>query len=101
MAFKKGEVTNPTGRAKGVANKATTKVREAIAVFADANVEKLQGWLDRVATDDPKSAITLYKDIIEYHIPKLARTEVSGVDGEAIPLNLEVTFIGAHDDKAT
>jgi hypothetical protein len=30
-------------------NKATAAVREAIAQFAEQNVGKLQGWLDRVA----------------------------------------------------
>jgi hypothetical protein len=81
MAFKKGEVTNPKGRAKGAVNKTTSKVREAIAIFAESNVDKLQVWLDRIAVDDPKSAASLYKDIIEYHIPKLARTETAHEGG--------------------
>ena len=36
------------GRPKGSANKATAAVREAIALFAENNVDKLQGWLERI-----------------------------------------------------
>ena len=75
MAFKKGEVTNPSGRAKGSLNKATNKTREAIARFADETVEDFIGWIKEIAIDDKKEAAKLYLAAIEYHIPKLARTE--------------------------
>lgn len=73
------------GRKPGVPNKATTAVREAIALFAEQNVGKLQGWLDRVAVRDPAKAAELFARVLEYHIPKLARTELSNPDGT--PLN--------------
>jgi len=38
---------------------------------------------------------------VEFHVPKLGRTEHSGVDGEAIPVNLEVMFIGTDGNKAS
>jgi hypothetical protein len=41
-------------RPKGVLNKATAAVREAIAAFAEANVEKLQSWLDAIAEKHPE-----------------------------------------------
>lgn len=66
------------GRAPGVQNKSTGKVREAIATFAEANVEKMGVWLAEVAADDPGKALDLYLRAIEYHIPKLARQEVTG-----------------------
>jgi hypothetical protein len=34
-----------------------------------------------VALEDPGKAADLYLKAIEYHIPKLARSEVSGPDG--------------------
>ena len=34
-----------------------------------------------VAQDDPYKALDLMNKLSEYHIPKLARTEISGVDG--------------------
>lgn len=76
------------GRPKGSLNSTTRDVREAIAVFAQENVHKLQQWLDAVAEDDPARAADLYIRVIEYHVPKLARSEMSGPDGGPIPLPL-------------
>jgi vacuolar-type H+-ATPase subunit E/Vma4 len=75
MAFKKGEVTNPNGRAKGVPNKATQEAREAIAKFVDGNAHKLQEWLDKIAEDNPTKAFELFQSVIEYHVPKLSRAD--------------------------
>ena len=81
---------NNRGRPKGSPNRATADVRAAIATFAEGNEHKLQEWLDRVAEGsegirpDPAKAADLYLRAIEYHIPKLARTEVSGANGEPI-----------------
>lgn len=72
------------GRPKGLANKATLKAREAIAQFVDDNAHRLEGWLDRIADKDPKQAFDCFQSVIEYHIPKLARTEHTGKDGAAI-----------------
>lgn len=69
------------GRKKGVPNKVTADVRAAIARFAENNVDKLQEWLERVAKKDPARAIEIYARVIEFHVPKLARTEVSGEIG--------------------
>jgi hypothetical protein len=84
------------GRPKGSPNKATAAVREAIAVFAEGNAHKLQEWLDSVANGvggnrpDPAKAADLYLRAIEYHIPKLARTEhVGDNDG---PIEMKVTW---------
>jgi len=63
------------GRLKGTPNKVTAQVREAIAHFAEANVGKLQTWLDAVAEKDPAKAADLFVRVLEYHVPKLARTE--------------------------
>ena len=63
------------GRGKGVTNKSTLKAREAIASFVDDNSERLTEWLDQIAVDSPKDAFTCFMSVVEYHIPKLARTE--------------------------
>jgi hypothetical protein len=97
----KGVTNNPNGRAKGIPNKATTKAREAIALFVDENSQKLQVWLDQVAADSPAEAFKLFQSVVEYHIPKLARTEVSGVDGDPIAHSLVVEFIGTDDNKTS
>lgn len=63
------------GRVAGVANKATSQAREAISAFVDGNAYRLEGWLDQIAEKDPKQAFDCFQSVIEYHIPKLARTE--------------------------
>lgn len=72
------------GSRKGIPNKATQAAREAIAEFVDGNAHRLQDWLDRIAEDDPEKAFSLFQSVIEYHVPKLARSELTGKDGEAI-----------------
>jgi hypothetical protein len=70
------------GRPKGVPNKATANAREAIARFVDGNAGRLQEWLDDIAEQDgPKAAFQCLIDVMEYHVPKLARTELTGKDG--------------------
>lgn len=71
------------GRPKGMPNKATSKVREAIAELLERNAYQMDKWLNEVADKDPYKALDLMQKLSEYHIPKLARTEVTGKDGEA------------------
>lgn len=91
----KGKKTG--GRQAGTPNKAAAEAREAIARFVDANAGRLQEWLDKVANGvydkdakgnvyavvlpNPQRAFELFQSVIEYHVPKLARTEVTGKDG--------------------
>lgn len=37
---------------------------------------------------NPAKAFELFQSVVEYHIPKLARTEVSGKDGGPVVLQL-------------
>lgn len=83
------------GRVKGVPNKVTADVRAAIAKLAEANIERCQGWLDQIAEKDPDKAFDLYMRMLEYHIPKLARSEITGADGKPI----YVYSRNAHDDE--
>lgn len=69
------------GRKAGVGNKTTVDVRNAIALIAQDNAGNFARWLGEVALEDPGKAADLYLKAIEYHIPKLARSEVSGPDG--------------------
>jgi hypothetical protein len=93
------------GRPKGSANKATSDARKAIAAFVDGNAHRLEGWLDEVAggimdpsgekyavAPNPARAFELFQSVVEYHIPKLARTEVSGDPNNPMVHNVEVTF---------
>lgn len=79
----KGLTNMGKGRPKGTPNKSTAIVREAIANLLERNAPNMDKWLNEVAQDDPYKALDLMNKLSEYHIPKLARTEVTGRDGEA------------------
>lgn len=75
VAWPKGKPHPHSGNRKGVPNKTTVDVREAIATFAQANVEHMGAWLN--AIDDPAKRLDLYLRALEYHVPKLARVDTT------------------------
>jgi len=86
------------GRSAGTPNKLTQEAREAIALFVNDNAHRLTDWLDKVAYGDPDydikpnpaKAFELFQSVVEYHVPKLARTEVTGADQG--PVEMVVTW---------
>lgn len=84
-SFKKGEKKPNQG--KRGPSKTTLQAREAIAKLVDGNTHRLEGWLDQIAADEkqgPAVAFKLLMDVMEYHVPKLARHELTGKDGGAV-----------------
>jgi len=82
---------NRAGRKAGVPNKATTEAREAIKALLDSNLPYIQSWIQSTAEgiyDDlagkwivqpnPAKACEIVQNLVEYSVPKLARTEVIG-----------------------
>ena len=86
--FAKGNTASRgKGRPKGSKDKSTMKAREMIAGFIDGNADRLNGWLDEVYDrDGPRAAFQCFSDLIEYHVPKLARNEVTGPDEGPVEL---------------
>ena len=80
----RGGKRDGAGRPEGSTNKATQDARLAIAQFVEGNVDRLNGWLDQMAEENPKDAFDRFMSVIEYHVPKLARTELQplGKDGK-------------------
>lgn len=84
------------GRTKGTPNKATAAAREAIAAFVDGNSHRLERWLDEIeAADGPKAAFQCFADLLEYHVPKLARHEVTGEGGGPLEHAVEFHIVDA------
>ena len=74
------------GRVKGVPNKATADVRAAIAKVAENTAPKIEAWLE--AIEDEAKRFDLFLKMLEYHVPKLGRVELTGKDGG--PLEVKV-----------
>lgn len=110
MALNKDTKRMGSGRPPGALNKTTREARAAIAEFVDGNAHRLQKWLDEVAEgkpmlgadgqqlydDDgrplwlvppnPEKAHNMFQSVIEYHVPKLARSEMTGAGGGPISI---------------
>jgi hypothetical protein len=101
------------GRPAGSPNKATFEARQAIGAFVDGNAHRLTDWLDRVAdgvkvtemTEDgpvdkyivppnPAKAFDMFQSVVEYHVPKLARTEHVGDDNKPLVIEHNVDVFG-------
>ena len=94
------------GNRKGKPNKATADARAAIALFVDSNAHRLQEWLDGIANGvketegegflvapNPVKAFELFQSVIEYHVPKLARNEVTGANNGPIQSVVQLEFV--------
>lgn len=75
-------------RPKGSRNKKTLLAVEAVKLLVDKNADKMLGWLDLIAKDNPLAAFNCYMSVLEYSLPKLARTEITGKDGERFTVNV-------------
>jgi hypothetical protein len=89
------------GRKAGVPNKVTQEARELVKQLLDANLPFLQSWIVSTAEgilDDktgkyivqpnPAKACEIVQNLVEYSVPKLARTEVVGDESKPIHYRL-------------
>jgi hypothetical protein len=102
------------GRALGTPNKATLEARQAIGAFVDGNAHRLTEWLDKVADGvkvtkvdeegneheefvvppNPAKAFDMFQSVVEYHVPKLARTELAGDAKNPIEIDVHANVFG-------
>ena len=83
---------NRNGRPKGSKNKNTSLIRIAYQKLTEDNLEAMSEWISRVAEEDPAKAFDLMIKLSEFIIPKLARTELTGQDGDDLFKNLRFEF---------
>ena len=85
-------LANRKGRPPGTKNKKTEAIRAAYQNLVEMNLENMSQWINSVAADNPKEAMDLMIKLSEYVIPKLARTEVTGANGEDLFKDLKFEF---------
>ena len=100
--FKGGDHNiNRAGKKKGTLNKNTKAIREAYQKLTEDNLDNMSIWISQVAGDAPAKALDIMIRLSEYIIPKLARTELSGNDGEDLFKNISFKFgPDANDSEA-
>lgn len=77
MPFEKGNNIGK-GRPKGKENKNKRRFIVALQDMFENNEDKIAGWLDQIAKDDPKEALNQLNKWAEFCFPKLNRTELTG-----------------------
>lgn len=86
------------GRKKGIPNKLTQNARQAIGLLLDGQSHKLPKWLDAVRKQDgPRAAMDCYTKLLEFHVPKLARTEIQG----NLTVSLEQLLLKAAEKRTS
>jgi hypothetical protein len=95
--FEPGKSGNPNGRRTGSVNKDTKKIRDAFHMLLENNLDNMTIWLGKIADKDPVKASELVLKLSEFIVPKLARQEIVGQDGQ--DLKVSFNFSTAEDDK--
>lgn len=73
------------GRIAGTPNKSTSIVKEALGSFLDGNIGRLNDLLDEIYKQfGPLVTFNCITDLVEFNVPKLARTEHTGAEGGPI-----------------
>lgn len=75
------------GRKKGTPNRATAGIRKHIHTFLEGHVDR---FTEAVNDLPPEQFIEVYIKLMEYGLPKLARTELTGNEGEALEINVNI-----------
>ena len=74
------------GRAKGAPNKRTEQWEQFVEYCMNGGLEKFQTEMEKLTGKDYVSA---FANLLEFHKPKLARTELTGSGGKAIILQVK------------
>lgn len=93
MGMPPGRTGNPNGRPKGSENKSTSLLKETVAKFVEDNSLKFAGWLDKIEQDEgPLEAFKRVEALLEFALPKLARTEstITGADGGPVKTEMSI-----------
>lgn len=89
QGFVKGEPRHKgAGRKKGTPNKITRDTKEVMRLLAQSLTPELEQWIRDTARRDKAKATSLVLTALEFTQPKLQRTEMTGLDGSALSVEL-------------
>ena len=83
--FEKGK-PKTGGSKKGVQNKVTRTIKEAIAHALGMTQDNLPGWLIKAGSRSGTSGVFAFTALAEFVLPKMSRTEHTGADGQAMQM---------------
>jgi len=90
MPFKKGEISNPSGRKKGVGNKSTEKAKELFITIMSGNVNKFKTALDYLYKKDKIKWLEVVNKFFPYYLPR-QQDITSG--GESIKPEINISVV--------
>lgn len=80
------------GRIEGTKNRVTQNIRKAYQDLVEGNLDNMSAWIGQIAAENPKDAMEIMIKLSEYVIPRLARTELTGANGEDVFKNVTFQF---------
>lgn len=66
------------------------RIRSAMAELSHGQIEKVSGWLDRVAEHSPAKAVELFIELAQFNLPRLKAiaVDVRSTDGSVKTLSV-------------
>jgi len=90
MPFKKGEISNPEGRKKGIPNKSTGKAKALFMEIMSGNVNKFKGALDYLYAKDKIKWLDVVSKFFPYYLPR--QTDITS-GGESIRPDINISVV--------
>ncbi|MCP9198799.1 hypothetical protein MKO06_02705 [Gramella sp. GC03-9] len=69
----------------GTRNKSTKEIKEAFQLLIENNLEKMEGWLDKIAKKNPEKAFDMVIKLSDFIVPKLSKQEIKHEEKELSP----------------
>lgn len=93
MPFTPGDPNiNRNGRPKGSRNHVTKIIEEQFGNVLENKLPDLERWIMQTAQENPAKAADLLMRLSERFLPLIARTEITGADGEDLFKDLKFNF---------